>query len=463
MCLWHCSLKERCLALPLAEQRQIDAVDQLAKMWCKMVAGVSGVAAAGTSMKRSQADWQVFHAAEVKKAMKKNVKQLAQTLADQLVNRDVNSELPTNFPPEVTTCWKTTVEAASEPLETALANLKKDFLANATASIDMQSQKEAEEKHCEEFEKRVLDALEASKDAGVGGISVDAAPLKNSDVVTVPPKISDNNHWRAHQAAAMATSVILRAYAGHSIPESPIKMKGPGANLLVAEDLSGLSVFKKKLSLRVETGTADEAQLQSKLDGICLALTGRLIVVPQGQPASSFKNKIRVNSEYFKKLGADLYVVPITQQQSADLAIRSPLLVPAWLVKSKAKGGCMKFKYEEIRMDDPLQSGTEIDLFFPFLVFSTSADQATVVKTVDDAAVEHQWKGFELGRALTDLELAEAGEKAKQKSEKQDQKKQREQALEADFYFDGLEDPIHQTDKDNQIQVSSAFLKHALR
>ncbi|CAL1135210.1 unnamed protein product, partial [Cladocopium goreaui] len=71
--------------------------------------------------------------------------------------------------------------------------------------------------------------------------------------------------------------------------------------------------------------------LSSKLQALRLSFVGRLVVVPCGQPASVAKS-----SNFFQNLGFDLYVVPVTKQESEDFAIRSPLLVPAWLVREEA-------------------------------------------------------------------------------------------------------------------------------
>ena len=94
-----------------------------------------------------------------------------------------------------------------------------------------------------------------------------------------------------------------------------------------------LRVIKKKRSFRVETRTEDASSaLSSKLQALRLSCVGRLVVVPCGQPASVAKS-----SNFFQNLGFDLYVVPVTKQESEDFAIRSPLLVPAWLVRATAK------------------------------------------------------------------------------------------------------------------------------
>jgi len=60
----------------------------------------------------------------------------------------------------------------------------------------------------------------------------------------------------------------------------------------------------------------------------------------------------------------------------------------------------MDFQTEDIVIHAPFQNGEKvaIDISYPFLIFKTSPDQATKIKTVDRDGEEHQWLGFELTR-----------------------------------------------------------------
>ena len=121
----------------------------------------------------------------------------------------------------------------------------------------------------------------------------------------------------------------------------------------------------------------------------------------------------------------------------------------------------MDFQTEDIVIHAAFQRKVAIDISYPFLIFKTSPDQATKIKTVDRDGEERQWLGFELTRPLSQEEAGEAEQRALHKAAKdakQKLKKQRESAYEDD----GFEDPVHY-DTDNQIQLPSGFLKHILR
>lgn len=134
--------------------------------------------------------------------------------------------------------------------------------------------------------------------------------------------------------------------------------------------------------------------------------------------------------------------------------------MPAWLVRATAKQACVS-RLRTLWSTPLFNEKVAIDISYPFLIFKTSPDQATKIKTVDKDGEEHQWLGFELTRPLSQEEAGEAEQRALHKAAKdakQKLKKQRESAYEDD----GFEDPVHY-DTDNQIQLPSGFLKHIFR
>lgn len=221
--------------------------------------------------------------------------------------------------------------------------------------------------------------------------------------------------------------------------------------------MESVKLFKRKLSIRTECPDDKTPVFDSKtLKKFRMCFAGRLAILPKEQPASTFKTKVvRVDSVFFGKLGCDVFMVPITNQGSPELASKSPLFCPAWHVKGKAKGWNMMFDKVKARIpcDDAGLAETFIDLCLPVLCLVTPFPEGTRVKVGETV-----WYGFDLFRPPTEIEEADLEAKQEAKVKAQDLKERRAAALQDDVI-----DTAIIARPDQQVCIPNNILKHVLR
>ena len=464
--------EQRCFTTSTDEEKTASVADRAA-VWCKRVLAVASVK--GSSLRRSPEEWQAHQQSEMRKmSTKHSVKNLIPMLSAQFPL----SNPPADFPPEVLEGWQAAVEPQKEgseeqksvsnqkaAFEAKLASLKKDLLVAGIVSIQIQTAKDQEEQHCQQWKDQVGIALRVRQERGEGAEGIDWNEAGGDqdgpdNEVAQLPKALDNRQWQAHRAAAFATSVIMQSFAASGSPHLQLEAEGAKFQDTGREHVS---IIKKKLCVRVEEVEGKPGRDYSQdLSAICLCLAGRLVVVPQGQPLSSHKGKFNVASAFFSRLGCDLYLVPITKQESPTIAVKSPLFVPGWLVKPKKEGYTMEFKQvlAKVSLQHCVTPTDEenrgfIDLALPTLVCRSSGWDQTKVKATDGKSMV----GIDLTREFTPAEVSDGDEKSKKKEEKLEEKRKRQARLEEDL---GDVDVGGQT-QDHHCDLPASFIRHILR
>ena len=228
--------------------------------------------------------------------------------------------------------------------------------------------------------------------------------------------------------------------------------------------LTYAGILKKKVTMRRKVeddglGPTSDLRWNEAVAALRMCFAGRCVVVPRGQPVSAFKIKVRIPSTFFKNLGYDAYMIPITKQLSPEMSLKSPLLCPAWLVKGKSKGTNMIFDQVDVKVR--LSRGSLIDLGLPALRLIRPEELVIAnVKTPGSSKGEDLlWAGFDLSRPFTHIEVSEGAAKNEAKVAKDQRRKQRAEAFEE--VFDGDGDEV--TPADGQLLVPASFVKHVLR
>lgn len=265
---------------------------------------------------------------------------------------------------------------------------------------------------------------------------------------------------------AQATHIILAAYSQGSEPS------GLSVGLCNFNDQIGdkIGVFKKKMSFRVDDATEITENVgdtaASQLEKLKMCFAGRLVAIPVGQPATAFKAKLTVESEFFKKLGHEAFIVPVSKHDSPDMAIKSPLCCPAWQVKTRNKDTNVKIDHIQVQIEDKFDLGGAIDLKLPILVAGSGGREISKVKVMKGDK-EIRFFGFDLYRPFTDLESADEKARAAHKTKQEDLKKRKAAALEetfSDVDGDGADDDgrLASDEPDRQIYAPAMLLKRVL-
>lgn len=260
---------------------------------------------------------------------------------------------------------------------------------------------------------------------------------------------------------AQATHIILAAYSQGS------DTLGLSTGLSDFHDQIGdkIGVFKKKVSFRVDDAAAEisenvQVTAASQLEKLKMCFAGRLVAVPQLQPTTAFKAKHRVKSEFFNNLGHEAFIVPISKQNSPDMAIKSPLCCPAWQVKTKPKDTNLKIDHIDVQIEDKFGFGGAIDLSLPILVAGSEGREISKIK-ITKGDKEIRFFGFDLYRPSTDLESTEEETRAANKAKQEDAKKRKAAVLEETF-SDGDDGGLESAEPDRQIYAPAILLKRVL-
>ena len=464
--------ENHCFSTASDQQRTL-YMAEWSKAWFQRLNSIGSIQ--GSAMRRSAEDWIAFQDAEIKKATSKlTVKVLAQKLSSEFPKHA--DSLPEKIPVEVVECWKASAAEGSEgeSFEAKLSSsgLKKEVLATSLVMLQIMNAKEKEEEHCRRFQDQVRDALSVCGHAGGVdddvGSGINVGSVQDLEIIPVP-QVVDNNNWKAHRAAALATSFLMKAYL-----DSDVIAELEGQKVAFSNNgLQHIEIIKKKLCVRQVSDAYDKDEMNSRLSSLRLVFSCRLVVSPCGQPVS-FKSKMSITSQFFKNLGFDAYLVPVSNQQAADVAVKSPLFCPAWLVKPKKTGGNMTFAHLAVKIQVPKLPDSEtncigvdsdvIDLVVPALEFETSGEveeTMTKVKLSDQRIMV----GHDLCRPFSTLEELEGDVKMKQKEDRSAAKKRRSEKLDGEWEDDNHDrDDAMAIDKDQQlVDLPMAFIRHILR
>ncbi len=327
-------------------------------------------------------------------------------------------------------------------------------------------------------------------------------PETGSQVVT--PLVSQLSysarHWDAQCAAAFVTAVFMGNYgfnkqllkldgdgelkpvdAGVFLPSSKVRSQVGDHDVKLSDDLNCVVIRKKKLGVQIEVpdgqmlGSKAEADLQSVRMHFC----GRVVVVPEGQPATFLKLKIEMKSSFFKNLGFKAYITPIVTPPSLDVAHKNPLFVPAWSVgpqRSEKKPANMEFDtvscviaYLDKEIDVKLPC---LKLFGPVL---NDPDNLSGVKkdtdkdaAADDNQQQQQQHVFfldSLTRPFTADESADTVAKEEVRAAKVEAKKRKADATQLKFEgFDAEGNEFNEAAmEDEQLELDSSVFRHIFR
>ncbi|CAJ1423085.1 unnamed protein product, partial [Effrenium voratum] len=398
-----------------------------ALMWKKLTLTVVNMTSRQPKPRSSQ-EWDALRQAEQCKEMRKTIKVLSQCLTDYFAANSATlaeGEVLDTCVAEALACWRRG--------EGGVAGMKKEVLAQALAALHVRDEAAKEAEALQQWAEDV--SLVVSKATCSAGVLQRAEGYADNGRSLVP-SVSDitSQHWEALRCASLATWAVLSSFAGLPCSVSGAEVTGVEN---FRDSLRGkVAVSNKKLTLKAKEGEMEE------LLKLRMCFAGRLVPV----------------SRFFTDLGFDTYIVPVARQLSADLAIKSPLFSPAWLVRASQKKKA-NMDFEQITMLLTVGDKTKIDVELPTLVLTSDAI-AYAQEHIGTAKVAHPDEQIEVNfssllRPLSGEEELVAEERSEILMKKREA---RQAARERDEKGSDAEEG-----EDKQVQLSSAFLRHVLK
>ena len=393
---------------------------------------------------------------------------------------------------------------------------KKEIMVTARLIQCMAEEKEKEKTLISNWEGNLQDLLSnlatsgPEKDSSLGLGEAAAGTLQSEigsqDVTPIVSQLAFSaRQWDAQCAAAFVTAVLMGNYgynkqllkltAGESELDavsagvflSSSKVRSGDHDIKLSDRLNCVVIRKKKLGVQIEVpgGEMHDSKAEAELNAVRMHFCGRVVVVPEGQPATFLKLKIEMKSSFFRNLGFKAYITPIVTPPSLDVAHKNPLFVPAWSVglqRSEKKAPNMVFDAVSCVI---AYSDKEIDVKLPCLKLAgpvvNDPDNLSAVKVKEpkednndsDDKDQHENQNQKyvfsldsLTRPFTADESADTVAREEIKSAKVEAKKRKAEALQ--FQFEGFDTEGNVINDsaamdDEQLDLDSGVLKHILR